>query len=61
MKGTHTFGFTHPLTLPEHTHDSHFARDTGLPLVTFVQSAKRQAWSRGESWLGRITLLCGFS
>lgn len=32
--------------LPEHTHDSHFTRDTGLPLVTFVQSAKRQAWGR---------------
>lgn len=40
------------LTLPEYTTDSHFARDTGLPLVTFVQSGKRQAWGREEPGLG---------
>lgn len=49
LSGTHTFG----LTLPGYTRDSHFARDTGSLLVTFVQSGKRQAWGREERGLGR--------
>lgn len=47
-RGAHMFR----LTLPEYTTDRHFARDTGLPLVTFVQSGKRQAWGREEPGLG---------
>lgn len=43
--------------LPEHTHDSHFTRDTG----DLCPECKETGMGQEESPLGRIILLCRFS